>query len=57
MRRFTRDDARDFAKLGAIFLAFGFVFGLFVGEPLLGMVAGALLFAMMVVVGGLATLF
>lgn len=57
MRRLSRQEVRELAELGAIFVAIGFFFGLLGGEPLLGMVAGVLLFAMVVIVGGLPMLF
>ncbi len=55
--RVDRQELREIAKLGAIFAGLGFGFGLLRGEPLLGILAGALLFLMMIVIGGLPMLF
>lgn len=54
--RFTREDVKPALQLAAIFVAFGFVFGLIRdGDPLVGAFAGLLLFVFMVVVGWLAS--
>lgn len=52
--RWSKEDLPELAKLGAIFVAIGFVWGLLRGDgTLIGALAGLLLFAFMVGIGAL----
>ncbi|WP_158816926.1 hypothetical protein [Methylocapsa sp. S129] len=57
MRRlFTGEDIKSTAQLGAIFVAVGAVFGLFRdGDPVIGAVAGLILYGIVIGIGLIAT--
>jgi hypothetical protein len=55
--KWGKDDVRGVAQLGGIFIAMGAAFGLLRGDGvIIGMIAGALLFAIIIGVGSLVEL-